>query len=342
MGFAGFITSGVTPAVAGALRGRNLSAQQAEEQRRYEAQQAQQASGVKWERQQAIEAAQRQAMLDALAQQAQSALTKSRAEGNAIDMYKAQHPTPPSESYQTFEGPQGMGVYGVTEGKDPRFLGKAPVKDTGGAGGIGQGEDSSLPPRGARLIDDPASGRKVWVHPAFPGRTWDAGADMGMSAGANATIADNQRSLQTVREAQRAVRDNPDAFGGLAQWTMPTSVQGVLDPKGQASRNWVSDIGSLQIKDRSGATVPQAELKRLGFVPNVNDPPQVIKDKLDRLAQWIETESRILQQQYPQARGMTVTDEAVGPQRATPAAAPSGPTTAQAAYEAWKAKQGRP
>lgn len=80
MGFAGFINSGLTPAIGGALRGRNMATQRAEEQRRYEAEQAQQASEVKWRQQQALEAAQRQAMMDALAQQAQMASQKGVAE----------------------------------------------------------------------------------------------------------------------------------------------------------------------------------------------------------------------------------------------------------------------
>lgn len=80
MGFAGFVSSGLTPAIGGALRGRNMATQRAEEQRRYEAGQAQQASEVKWRQQQALEAAQRQAMMDALAQQAQAAAQKGGAE----------------------------------------------------------------------------------------------------------------------------------------------------------------------------------------------------------------------------------------------------------------------
>jgi hypothetical protein len=173
---------------------------------------------------------------------------------------------------------------------------------------------------------------KVWVHPAFPGRKWDAGTKMDTPTAANADIAANERSLEVVRAALAAVRTDPDAVGGWDQWLLPTSVQGVLDPSGQKSRNDIADIGSLQIKDRSGATVPEAELKRLGFVPDVKDPPEVVKDKLDRLARWIVKENTILRQQYPQARGFS-------PAATSPA---EGFTDAQRRFGAWKAKQGRP
>lgn len=256
---------------------------------------------------------------------------KGSAEGRAIQMAQATKPPVPNEAYQKMIGPQGRGIYGVTEGQEPRFLGRDipdPVTGTGGGAGA-----SDLPPRGARLIDQPGTGRKVWVHPAYPGKTWDAGADMTTPTAANADITGNERSLQVVRDALAAVTQHPEAFGGVAQWVLPSSVQGIADPRGQNARNPVADIGSLQIKDRSGATVPAAELKRLGFVPDVKDPPEVIRGKLDRLAKWIETESRILQQQYPQARGFS------GQEPASLTHESDDPV--DAAYQRWLQRQGQ-
>lgn len=290
MGFAGFITSGVTPAVAGALRGRNLSAQQAEEQRRYEARQAQQASGVKWERQQAIEAAQRQAMLDALAQQAQSALIKSRAEGNAIDMYKAQHPTPPSESYQTFKGPKGPGVYGVTEGREPRFLGEPVDRASGGAGGDGAG-----------------------------------GTPKTLPGSVAQKFFENRSALATIAAAQQQVKAHPDAFGLL---NVIPGRDYVDSRENVAARAPVGNIGSLVIHDRSGAAVTISEFPRLRpFIPQTKDMPEMVQEKLAELDRQIRAITEDMSLYYTD-QGYGVPGEtpsaAPGPRRSAmpPAASP--------------------
>lgn len=138
MGFAGFVTSGVVPALSGALRGGNERARMNEEQRRYDAGQARLAQQMKWEQQQALEASQRQAMMDALAVQAQQAAQKGAAESRAIQMAALNKPPTPQESYQEMVGDKGPGLYGITEGQPPRHLGGVIPKPVGGGSGGGK------------------------------------------------------------------------------------------------------------------------------------------------------------------------------------------------------------
>lgn len=320
MGFAGFITSGVTPAVAGALRGRNLSAQQAEEQRRYEAQQAQQASGVKWERQQAIEAAQRQAMLDALAQQAQSALVKSRAEGNAIDMYKAQHPTPPSESYETFEGPQGMGLYGITEGKEPRFFGKVPSPAASSNGAM-------------RNVTTLRKEYNSFVKPyeglAQAYRKVRGAAQDPSAAGDLSVIFGYMKLLDppsVVREGEQASAANARGVPETVRALYNRVLTGERLTPAQR-KDFVHQASNLLSSQRAAL---QSQIARYRFIAEANgvDPEQVTYDPFDYI------DDPALDESTAQDAGRSDAPSAQ--------ATPSATTTAQSAYEAWKAKQGRP
>jgi hypothetical protein len=143
----------------------------------------------------------------------------------------------------------------------------------------------------------------VWIHPSFPGKTWDAGVDVKTPPAVNTALLEGRQQLTKIKSAMNALRQNPEAFGGWQQWMLPTMVQGILDPEGQKARNPVSDVGSLEIKDRTGAVMAKAEAQRLGFIPRDGDPPKVAHDKLARLYAWQETEQAAMREQYPAARG---------------------------------------
>lgn len=282
MGILSGLVRAAVPAVGGYLQGRN--AQEAEAYRR---------SQIERDREDKLK---HQAMLMALEQAQFDAQQKQVGVTNKRNMRLDERV--PTQVVDRL-GPDGKPrTYQIPEfGGEPMDTGLRPIPEPQG-GGSGGGLGS-----GARLVQDPRTGEMVWVSPGAPGVRVPAGVDAPTPPAVNADITANERSLSKVNEALAAVRANPDAFGGLAQWALPGAVQGVVDPKGQKFRNPVSDIGSLEIKDRSGATVPKAEMQRLGFIPNDRDPPQVIIDKLTRMRDWLKTEQGILIQQYPKARG---------------------------------------
>lgn len=248
MGFAGFVTGGLVPAVGGALKGVNERARMAEEQRRYNTQQAGIESQRKWQQQQAIEAAQRQAAMDELTRTIQMAGIKNQAERNAIDMERASHVAQPSESYQEMVGPKGPGVYGVTEGQAPRYLGGIVPKPKVGTG-------------------DGTDGGKT------------------LSPGVAKQFFDNRSALQTLRTAQQQVKAHPDAFGLMNYVPQRDRFDTTENVSARAP---VGNIGSMVIHDRSGAAVTVAEMPRLRpFIPQATDPPNVVASKLAELERQI-------------------------------------------------------
>ena len=103
-------------------------------------------------------------------------------------------------------------------------------------------------------------------------------------------------------------------------------MQGVLDPKGQVARNPVSDVGSLEIKSRSGSAVNAGEMKRLGFVPDIRDPAPVVLDKLRRMRVYVQQQNQGMEEQFPGLRGSVA--------RETPASGGGVSATERAALKA--------
>jgi hypothetical protein len=102
-------------------------------------------------------------------------------------------------------------------------------------------------------------------------------------------IAQNNVTIKLVDEAVAAVDKNPDAFG--LKNMMGSSAMARLDPEGVSARAKVANLGSQKYHDRSGANVTAAETPRLApFIPDVNDPPGVVKTKL----RGFQRESRLM------------------------------------------------
>lgn len=92
-------------------------------------------------------------------------------------------------------------------------------------------------------------------------------------------LAENTVTLGKIDAAIAAVRQHPDSFG-LAN-VLGDTVQQRRDPQGVTARAMVADIGSQKLHDRSGASVTASETPRLKpFIPNVNDHPDTIVQKL--------------------------------------------------------------
>lgn len=192
-------------------------------------------------------------------------------------------------------------------------------------------------------IVDPA-GRVRYFDP-ISGRTLDSGLSERIpGTGPNATgnpgktlpfavvqdLAGNERQLGTVNEALRLLNANPDAVGGPKNWMLPRGVTNFFDREGAKVRNPISDIGSLIIKDRSGAAVTEHEMRRLNFIPNEDDPPEVTRDKLTRLAQYIATKNQQIRDYYA-AQGYGTPDTP-----ATDAGVGGGDDVDTVAAQVWK------
>lgn len=96
-------------------------------------------------------------------------------------------------------------------------------------------------------------------------------------------VIDNRRSVRNIDQAIAELDKYPAAVGpgtgALGNWFTQLN-----DPKGNAARAAVANIGSLIIHDRSGAAVTAAETPRLmPFIPLVTDTAETVKKKLTRL-----------------------------------------------------------
>lgn len=248
MAFAGFVSSGLVPAAAGALKGRNIGRQQAEEQRRYETEQAQLASQTKWRQQQALEAAQRQAMMDALAQQAQEIGAKGGVEGREIQR----------------QGMEQQAAQADLNRRNAIEIARLGAQSRENVAGIG------------------SKGR---IEAKLAGGTDGGGPAKTLPASVATPLFENRRSLETIRRAKDAIVARPDAFG--LQNVIP-GYDYLDSRENVAARAPVANIGSLVIHDRSGAAVTISEYPRLRpFIPTANDPPAKAAEKLKELEREI-------------------------------------------------------
>jgi hypothetical protein len=152
-------------------------------------------------------------------------------------------------------------------------------------------------------------------------------------------MLNNAASLRSARVALDLVNQRPQSFGLSAG--LQNMAPGLLertDPEGTAARAAVANLGSLVIHDRSGAAVTASEFPRLRpFIPQVGDPPEVVKTKLTAFAREYED---LLKDQYsafgPNSgyRPLAPIDEALRPSGARQGAAQPGTAPSGAAPQA--------
>lgn len=112
-------------------------------------------------------------------------------------------------------------------------------------------------------------------------------------------MAQNEVSLAQVRRGMQLVKDNPDAFG--VKNFAPDAIIQRLDPGGVEARAIVGNIAGQKIHDRSGAAVTVGEMARLKpYIPNVNDDPDAIQEKL----RLFEREYMQIQQELAKGRSL--------------------------------------
>lgn len=89
----------------------------------------------------------------------------------------------------------------------------------------------------------------------------------------------NATKEQIAYLAKRGIQHDPQATG--IKGILPNQILNRIDPNGVAVRGLIADLGSMEIRDRSGAAVTAAEFPRLApFIPNEKDPPDVMRKKL--------------------------------------------------------------
>jgi len=140
----------------------------------------------------------------------------------------------------------------------------------------GDPEIFSAPTRGTPTLNP------TGVKPREPGST--GGAQI------RKAVAENRAILSVIDTAERELAKHPQAVGlkRAVSDVLPGGVGDYInqraDPAGVPARSAIANVGSLQIKLRSGAVVTAAEFPRLApFVPRVGDTPQTIRTKLQQL-----------------------------------------------------------
>lgn len=111
-----------------------------------------------------------------------------------------------------------------------------------------------------------------------------------LPAWAGQAVMSNQRQLGVLDDAIAKLKEHPGAVGF---WRgRSDGIDQRVDPQGVPVRAAIADVGSLQIKDRSGAAVTAAEWPRMApFIPGASDTPEAALEKLTRMRAIIAEET---------------------------------------------------
>lgn len=127
---------------------------------------------------------------------------------------------------------------------------------------------------------------------------------MAGTAALRKAVANNKSQLAVLDDALAELERRPDAVGlkrGIGEIIpLAGGVQDAInqraDPEGIAARAQISNIGSLEVHDRSGAAVSVSEFARLKpFIPGVGDTPGAVRTKLEKLRKALATETAELE-----------------------------------------------
>jgi hypothetical protein len=191
-------------------------------------------------------------------------------------------------------------------------------------------------PRQPMLIavqeDDGQGGSRTVLRPKEAGLEVP-GPNTRTPAGIQKAIAENSAQISVIDKALQSVAANESAVGwkrGIGELPVIGGIGDAInqrrDPGGVETRALIANVGSLTIKDRSGAAVTVSESARLRpFIPSIADTPAAIRTKLNGLRAAVAEETRLLQQG--------------GPGHA-PSKGSGSVSGAPPSYEQWKASRG--
>lgn len=112
------------------------------------------------------------------------------------------------------------------------------------------------------------------------------------------SVVENRKQLGVIDAALQLLEKHPAAVG-FVRGRVDAADQR-LDPDGVATRAAIADVGSLEIRDRSGAAVTAAEWPRLApFIPRASDTPEAARTKLRRMKAIIARETEMMEIAYP-------------------------------------------
>lgn len=175
------------------------------------------------------------------------------------------------------------------------------------------------------------------------------------SAATRVKLAEGAGLLQTIDDALAELDAYPEAIGIKRGLGVVPGLGGLedlanqnIDPRGIAARAAISNVGSLQMHDRSGAAVSVSEFPRLApFIPSVRDTPEAARIKLNQLRRHVQTIQNALN------GGLTIEQAKASPLDALGAAPPmdgssvprgtspsAGAPPADPGFAAWKASRG--
>ena len=118
-------------------------------------------------------------------------------------------------------------------------------------------------------------------------------------AGVVTSYVDTNSAISHLDRTIAAVEKNPKAFG-ITNAVVPDLVLQRTDPKGVGARALVSDVGSLVIHDRTGATMAAKEAVRLNpFIPSSADDPKAIITKLKGMRQRLQEDQKYRLEMFP-------------------------------------------
>lgn len=300
MGFSGFVSSGLVPAVGGALRGVNERRKAEEEQRRYQTQQAQLTSQTEWQRQQAIEAAKRQAMLDELAKGDRAYSRERDARMEERDIRRNNN-----EIEAGVRNDQNQWAQTILRGVQP-------VEGLNARGQREQGTANVLDPTGS-YQPSPLRPAPKEFNPYTGGGGPGGPKPKVLPSGVATQMFGNRSTLSTIKQALGDVAAHPEAF---TLWNKIPYRDFVDKPENVKARAAAANVSSLVIHDRSGAAVTIGEVPRLKpFIPQPGDLPDMVKSKLEELQRQIGLMQEDMASYYGEQGYAIPGDTARGPVR---------------------------
>lgn len=100
------------------------------------------------------------------------------------------------------------------------------------------------------------------------------------------SFTDNLASIRVIDDALKELEANPTATGW--EGMLPDYIANRMDHAGAKARSAIANVGSLQIKNRTGAVMTKAEEERLlPFIPGAKDDLQTVRMKLTGLREQV-------------------------------------------------------
>lgn len=136
--------------------------------------------------------------------------------------------------------------------------------------------------------------------------------------GVESELSENISALHSIQQAQQmmSAKGADDHFGLMRGAQNAIGMANRFDKSGTEVRSLIANLGSQQIKLRSGAAVTASEWPRLApWIPSIHDSPDEIRVKLQKMGEVIADETNARTQYYQQQGYAVPTVPGGAPQR---------------------------